>query len=218
MADQISSDIILIGGGGHAKVVIETVRAEAQFSIIGIIDNKLSIGTSLEGVPVIGSDEFLQELFRKGIQQAFIAVGSVQGSHIREEIFKRLKEIGFQFPSIIHSSARVASSVSFGEGVLVTAGSVIQPGAKIGNHAIINTSSSIDHDCIIGDFVHIAPGSVLSGGVHIGAGTHIGTGSVIIENIVIGERSFIGAGSVVIKNIPAHSKAFGNPCRVQTKL
>ena len=210
--------VVLVGGGGHAKVVLDTVRLQGAFEVVGLVDAQLPSGKIVEGVPVLGGDEILQSIFRQGVKLAFVAVGSAQGSSARELIFKKIDEIGFGFPNFVHPSSQVASSVSLGSGILVAAGSVLQSGVQIEDHAIINTYSSIDHDCRLGRFVHIAPGAVLSGGVQVGEGAHIGTGSVVIENISIGERTLIGAGSVVVKNIPSHCKAFGNPCHVQAKL
>jgi sugar O-acyltransferase (sialic acid O-acetyltransferase NeuD family) len=206
--------IVLIGGGGHCKVVIETLRASNGLEIAGIVDAERPIGEKVEGVPVIGRDSDLPKIFRDGISAAFIAVGSVGDTKVRRKIAERLT--GFSFPTVIHPSAQIASSAKVASGTLVAAGAVIQAGSKIGEHAIINTGAIVDHDCSLGHFVHIAPGAVLSGGVTVGDDTHIGTGSRVIESRKIGRGCLIGAGSVVVDDIPDDSKAFGNPCKVKS--
>ena len=208
--------VVLIGGGGHAKVVIDTIRSTSSFEIAGIIDEQLPIGSKVEEVPVIGKDQDLQKLFENGIDKAFVAIGSLGSSKNRKKLVQSLEEIGFDFPSIVHNSAYMAPSVNLGKGVFVAAGTVLQSGTVVGDHAIINTRSSIDHDCQIGSFTHIAPGCVLSGGVTVGDDSHLGTGSVAIEYRKIGQNCLIGAGSVVVNDLPDGCKAFGNPCKIQS--
>lgn len=207
--------VILIGGGGHCKVVIDVIRSTGLYDISGIVDEKLDLTSRVEGVPVIGRDSDLETLYSGKIHQAFVAIGSVGDTKIRRRVASRLRQIGFTLPILVHSSAQVAPSVELSQGVLVAAGVVIQPGTKVGENVIINSGAVVDHDCSIGEFAHIAPGAVLSGGVTVGSETHIGTGSTVIEYRTIGKRTMIGAGSVVVKDIPDNCRAFGNPCRVQ---
>lgn len=205
--------IVLVGGGGHAKVVIDAIRNSRKFNIYGIVDPNLPKDTRLLGVQVIGADEVLTELFKKGIKNAFVSMASVGDCGIRKRVYNNLKNIGFCLPTIVHPKAIVARDVKFDEGVFVAAGTVINPGTSIGKNAILNTSSSIDHDCVIGDFVHIAPGATLSGGVRIGNETHVGSGARIIQYLSIGQRCTIGAGSVVIKSINQRGTYVGSPAR-----
>lgn len=205
--------IVLIGGGGHCKVVIDAISRANCFEIIGVID-KDPKNLHISDIKVIGDDEVLKKVFQSGCIRAFIALGSVGNEIRRIKLDKILKKIGFILPSIVHPLAYIAESVKIDDGVFVAAGAVIQPGSHIGRNAIINTNSSIDHDCKIGNFVHITPGSVISGGVEIGENSHIGTGSSIIEYIKIGKNTIVGAGSNVVSDIPSNCKAYGNPCRV----
>ncbi len=209
----ISPSILLIGGGGHSKVVIDALRGQ-PCHILGIVDAQLPIGTRIDSVAVIGRDHNCETLFKKA-KNAFIAIGSITSTDVRRSIYCALHEIGFEFPTIIHPRAIVASTVVLGEGAFVGAGAVIQTGASIGSHAIINTGAVIDHDCIIGDFTHIGPGAVLSGAVSVGDDVLVGTGSVVIEGRKIGSRTLIGAGSVVVSDIPGNCTAFGSPCRIK---
>lgn len=196
-----SEKIIIVGGGGHCKVVLDALKRSKKFSVYGILDSKLPPGTLVSEVKVIGTDGLLPELAREGIRCAFIGVGSIGNCELRKRLYKNLKEAGFNLPVVIHPQATVADDVEFGEGTFVAAGAVVNPGTKIGKNAIINTSSSVDHDCVIGDFVHVAPGATLSGGVHIAEETHVGTGANIIQGITIGKRIMIKAGQTVTDHI-----------------
>jgi len=200
--------IILIGGGGHAKVVIDAVKYSDKYTIYGIVDPKLPEGESVLGVKVIGGDEKLKGLFEEGIESAFIGIGSIGDCSLRKKIYDELKRIGFRLPVIVHPKAIVADDVEIGDGTFVAAGAIINPGTKIGKNAIINTSSSIDHDCVIGDFVHIAPGVTLSGGVKVGDETHIGTGAKVTQYLTIGKKCTIGAGQTIRHDIADGQKGF----------
>ncbi|MFH1394897.1 MAG: acetyltransferase [Candidatus Omnitrophota bacterium] len=189
--------LIIIGGGGHAKVIIDAVLAGDEYDIHGIIDQKLEKGTKVLGVPVLGTESILSELFDAGIKNAFIGVGSIGNCDVRRNIYRKLKNIGFNLPVIIHPKAVVARDVEIEEGTFVAASATINPGTKIGKNVIINTSSSIDHDCCIEDFVHVAPGAILCGTVTVGGQTHIGMGANIIQSVKIGKGCFIRAGSLV---------------------
>jgi UDP-perosamine 4-acetyltransferase len=194
--------IVLIGGGGHCKVVIDTIRKAKTYEITGIVDSSLKAGSDVAGIKVLGNDDILPQLYDQGIKYAFISVGSIGDCGIRVKLYESLKKTGFELPAIAHPAAVIADDVELGEGTFIAAGVVINPGTKIGKNAIINTSSSIDHDCGIGDFVHIAPGVTLSGGVNIGSRTHIGTGASIVQYKNIGRNQFIKAGNVVSEDLP----------------
>ena len=189
--------IVLIGGGGHAKVVIDAIKKEGKFDIYGIVDPVLARGTSVMGISVLGSDDELENIFAKKVKYASIGIGSIDNSEARKRIYRNLKSIGFELPAIKHPSASIGEHVLLGEGTFVAAGAVINPSVKIGKNAIVNTRASIDHDCEIGDFVHIAPGATLSGGVRVGDETHIGTGANVVQYRTIGKECMIGAGRTI---------------------
>lgn len=210
---EIIEKIVLIGGGGHCKVIISILKEIGKFEIIGISDS-FKIGSSVLGIPVKFTDEDLPQLFKSGIKNAVIAIGSTGNPSKRIEIFKSITQIGFNLPVIISPHALISEEVEVGCGTVVMSGVIINSGTKIGRNCIINTGAIIDHDCSIGDYVHIAPGVSISGYVFIDSGSHIGTGASVIDNISIGNNSIIGAGAVVIGDIPSFCTAVGVPAKI----
>lgn len=204
--------IILLGGGGHAKVVFDALRENHDYTVVGVTDVKRPAGLP-EGVSYLGSDAVLPRYFASGVKYCFVAVGSVGDPSVRMKVFERARRIGFLFPNIVHPGAIVSRYINWGEGNYIAPGAVVNAGVRLGSHAIINTNACIDHDCVIGDFVHIAPGVSLSGGVTVGRGAHVGTGSSVVESVKIGANTIIGAGSVVTENIGQNAVAYGSPCR-----
>lgn len=202
--------IVLVGGGGHCKVIIDAIKKGKVFRIIGIVDKALPKEESVSGVPVVGNDDRLKQLHKQGVSFAFISVGSIGDSTIREKIYLNLLKIGFELPVIIHPSAVIGSDIEINQGTFVAAGAVINPGTKIGKNAIINTRSSIDHDCRIGDFTHIAPGAVVCGGVRIGSRTHVGAGANIVQYLSIGSNCMIAAGMTVCANVADKQRVLPN--------
>lgn len=205
--------LVLIGGGGHGESVIDSIRSTLEYEIIGILDQKLQAGTSVSGIPVLGTDEMLPALFHQGISYGVIGVGSLGDPRIRIQIYEALKSIGLVIPNIVDKSAVLSQGILMGEGSFIGKGAVIGPGAVLGKGCIINTGAILEHGTSIGDFVHIAPGSVLCGNVSVGDYTHIGAGTTIIQNITIGSNTMIGAGSLVLRNVSSNILAYGRPAR-----
>ena len=203
--------LLLIGGGGHCRSVLDCVLSTNHYQHIGIIDNDSS--ASALGIPVIGTDDDLLKLKNEGWTDAFISVGSIGSTVLRRKLYQMVNNMGFTVPSIIDPSAIFAKGTSFGKGVCVGKRVVVNTGSQIGTCAILNTGSIIEHDCIIGDFVHISPGATLCGQVAVGDDSHVGAGSVVRQGIQIGSETVIGAGSVVVKDIPDNMKVYGNPCK-----
>jgi UDP-perosamine 4-acetyltransferase len=216
MSNSLSRPIIVIGAGGHAKVVIHALR-DIGAEVIAAVDTDARLhGTEIAGVPVIGGDEAI-ESHPPGTVHLVNGVGSVSTPEIRRAVFVRLVAQGYEFAGLIHPSAVIASDVKPGQGSQIMAGAVVQPGTLIGANSIINTRASVDHDCRIGDHVHIAPGATLSGEVTVGEGSHIGTGASVIQGIFIGDRSVVGAGAAVIGDVPDGVTVTGVPAREITR-
>lgn len=205
--------LLLIGGGGHCKSVLDSLYQSNDFAEIGIIDKQENVGGLILDTPIIGSDDDLPSLFKQGYNEAFITVGSVGNSSNRLELTELIKSIGFKNPNVIDPSATISRYCNFDQGIYVGKRAVINAGSTIGNGAIINTSVTVEHDCEIGDFVHLASGSVLCGEVTVREQTHIGANSVVKQVVVIGSGVMIGMGSVVLQNIPSNVIAYGNPCK-----
>jgi sugar O-acyltransferase (sialic acid O-acetyltransferase NeuD family) len=185
-------DIVMIGGGGHAKVVL-TILKKLKYNIIGYTD-LVNCGTVLN-TPYIGKDEELFNLDRK--PKLALGIGQLYKGKSRELLINKFLENDFIFETIISPDSTINIAVTIGQGTVVMDGAIIQTGTRIGDYSIINTNSSIDHDCKIGSYVHIAPGVTLCGEVSISDNCMVGTGSTIINNITISKEKFIKAGSLI---------------------
>ncbi len=194
----------VIGAGGHAKVVVSTLRAIGT-EIAGVLDEDPSkIGSEVLGVEVVG---VVADHSGKG-NEAIIAIGSNQ---VRQRL---AAEFQFEWTQAIHPSAVVGTCKEIGSGAAIFAGVVVQPDTFVGRHAILNTSCSVDHDCEIGDFSHIAPGAHLAGSVRVGEGAFIGAGAVVIPGVSVGAWSIVGAGAVVIRDVDPQTAVIGNPAQL----
>jgi len=205
--------IILIGGGGHCKVVISILKKLDKFEIIGIVDNYKS-ESFISGIKIIGTDDDLKDIYKSGIRNALITIGSTKDNTKRYTLFNMAREIGYNFPVIISPEAIVDESVRIDEGTVIMPGSIINIDSSIGKNCIINTGSIIEHDCKIGNHCHIAPGVHISGGANIGELSFLGIGATIIQGIKIGKNVAIGAGAVIINDIPNNVIAVGNPAKI----
>ncbi|MBU2494644.1 MAG: acetyltransferase [Bacteroidetes bacterium] len=201
--------IVVIGGGGHAKVIISILKKLNQYDIVGYTDPE-NKGEIL-GVSYLGNDDKLNSIFKDGVNNAVIGLGQIKSAGPRRKIADNCKNISFNLPAIVSLNAIINEDVSIGNGTVVMDGVTINSGSSIGECSIVNTNASIDHDCAIGDFTHIAPGVTLSGEVNIGNDVLIGTGSNIIQQINIPANTIISAGSTVLKSITKKGIYRGNP-------
>ncbi len=208
--------ILLIGGGGHCRSILDSLLISGDYNEIGVIDNDKSI--SVLGIPVIGTDNDLHNLREKGWTDAFISVGSVGFTELRQKLYQIVKNLNYNIPNIIDPTATIANNVVLSEGIFIGKKAIVNTGGKIGVCAIVNTGAIVEHDCEIGDFAHISPGTILCGQVGVDKNTHVGAGTVVRQGIKIGKNTLIGAGSVVVKDIPDYVKAYGNPCKVVESL
>ena len=192
----------LYGASGHAKVIIDILRAN-QIEINGLVDDNPNV-QELLGIPVLHQSN--------GLSLFIISIGNNQ---IRKKIAEQLKT---SFGKAIHPSAIISPNSMIDEGTVVMQGAIVQSCATIGKHCIINTGASVDHECVIEDYVHISPHATLCGNVHVGEGSWVAAGSVVLPGVKIGKWSVIGAGSVVAKDIPDGVLAVGNRCKVLKKI
>lgn len=203
-------DVIIIGAGGHAKVIADIIT-KSNDNLIGFLDDNLSLqGNQIYlDKKVIGTTKDIDKY-----KEYYFVIG-IGNNSTRENI---ATNHDLKWYTAIHPSAIIANEVSIEEGSVIMAGAIINTGTKIGKHCIINTKSSIDHDNIIEDYVHISPGATLAGTVHIKEKTWVCAGTTIINNIKIAKNNIIGAGSVVIKDISEENGTYiGVPAKVLMK-
>jgi UDP-perosamine 4-acetyltransferase len=209
----MSLPVIVIGGGGHAKVLINTLL-DLSVIILGFTDcDAANIDLTILGIRALGNDDVILKYPSNSIQLVN-GLGSVNSTQKRKKIFEFFKKQDYNFASVVHPASIISRDVVLSEGAQVLAGTIIQPGCRIGRNTIINTKVSVDHDCLIGDHVHLAPGTTLSGMVSVGSDAHIGTGTTVIQGINIGQNSLIGAGALLLKDVPAGTTAIGVPAKV----
>jgi sugar O-acyltransferase (sialic acid O-acetyltransferase NeuD family) len=201
--------VLVIGAGGHGKVVVSTLLAAGRI-VDAIVDDDESLQDSvILGVRVVGGSDCIPKY---ADLDAIIAIGSNMIRRLEAE------KLNLNWTTAVHPSATVHPSVTLGLGTVVFAGAVVQPGSRIGEHTIINTAASVDHDCVIGDFVHIAPGVHLGGAVRIENGVFAGIGADVLPNRTVGQWAVLGAGSVAIRNVEPHTVAVGVPARRSPRL
>lgn len=201
--------IILIGGGGHCKSVLDSLCMAGIYSDIVITDYNKPAGTKVLGCEVVGTDDKLPLLFEKGFRQAFIAVGSIKNTVIRRKAYERAKKIGFTFPAIIDPTAVIATSARIGNGVFIGKNAVVNADAVIDDMAIINSGAIIEHDCRVGEFSHVAVGATVCGGAEIGNDVFVGANAVITQGVKIGMNSVAGAGSTILHDVQENGSVFG---------
>ncbi|MFC2065247.1 NeuD/PglB/VioB family sugar acetyltransferase [Chloroflexota bacterium] len=199
------NSIVIYGGGGHAKTVIELIKSTGKYEIIGIIDDNIPVGKKVLGVPILGTRLILNDLRKAGVKKAANSVGGVLDINIRTKITKILKEEKFSLPNLLHSTAMIEKSVNLGSGLQVFAGAYIGSDVVLGNFSMVNTNAVVSHDCSIGAHSHISPGCLLAGEVQIGNSCLIGMGVTTAIGIRIGNRSRIGNGAIIYADVPENS-------------
>lgn len=199
--------LVLVGAGGHGKVVLATVLAQGlpsdRIVIVDARANEASL--SLLGLPVIGGAPEAEA--GDGFH---IAIGSAA---VRARLFAQLASSGFRPRTIVHAAASVAAQAGLADGAFVAARAVVGPDARVGAGAIVNHGAIVDHDCVVGDFAHIAPTATLGGEVRVGPRSLVGAGAVILPGVRVGADVTIGAGSVVLHDVDDGSKLVGVPAR-----
>lgn len=197
-------NIAIIGGGGHAKIVIDIINEIGEYNIIGIFDDYKT--ERIFDYLILGRICDIKKV--KDVDCYVIGIGN---DTFRKKIYEGFHDLNWE--TLIHPRSIVSKMTTIGDGTVVCAGAIIQPDVHIGIQCIVNTNSSIDHECLIGNFCSISPGSVICGQVKIGDNCFIGANSTIIQCLNIGNNCIIGAGTVIIKNIENNKKVVGNPSR-----
>ena len=195
------NDLLLYGGGGFTEIAIDILKITHAYRIVGIVDMKFPELKEVMGVPVIGGDEQLQELYEAGYHKIFNGVGANGSQYWRKPPYEKIKKFGFEFPNIVHPRAILEPSVSLGEGSIICAGAIIGANARIGNNCVINAGSIISHDCIISDNCHICSGAVLAGIVNVGENTLVGQNVTVYSRVNIGSNVVVENGCNIFKNV-----------------
>lgn len=209
-----SKPLILIGGGGHCKSVID-VAESAGYTILGILDRPEEVGKKVLDYKVIGTDDDMV----KYVDQAefIVTVGQIKSPDLRIKLHKMVEQVGGKLATIVASSAHVSKYAQLGAGTVVMHQTVVNADAKIGKGCIINTFSNIEHDVVIGDYCHISTGAMVNGECKVGERCFIGSQSVLANCISVGEEIIIGVGSVVRKSISEKGIYAGNPAVLKVK-
>ena len=189
-------DIVLIGGGGHCKAVIDVIEQEGRFNIIGIIDKPELLGKNVLGYPIIGNDSELNNLVKR-CKNVLITIGQIRSPLPRINLFDTVLKLGFTLPSIVSPRAYISQHAYIGIGSIIMHDAVVNAGAIIGDNCIINTKSIVEHGSNIGNHCHISTNAVINGDVVVGSGSFIGSGAISKESIKIDDNYFAKAGSVI---------------------
>jgi sugar O-acyltransferase (sialic acid O-acetyltransferase NeuD family) len=193
--------IIIYGGGGHGKALIDLIRMLHSYPIAGIVDDGILVGSGILGAKVLGGSAILEQLITAGVHLAANAVGGIGNIVSRINVFERLTSAGFSCPTLVHPTAFVEPSATLSEGVQVMPHAYIGSDARVGFGAIINTGAIVSHDCIIGDYANLSPGAILAGEVSIGEAALVGMGVTVNLQVKIGSRARIGNGATVKQNV-----------------
>ena len=204
--------LVIVGAGGHGKVVLDIVRAAGRHEPVGFVDADTRLtGTTVGGLPVLGPTNVLAKLRQQRVRHAIIAIGDNRTRHRYAEL---LEAEGFELATLVHPTAFVSPTAKLGKNVVVGPNASVITEARIGDGTIVNTGAIVEHECEVGGAVHVAPAACLAGRVRVGAFSFIGIGARVIPCMSIGEGATVGAGAVVIADVPPNATVVGVPARV----
>jgi sugar O-acyltransferase (sialic acid O-acetyltransferase NeuD family) len=193
---------LIIGAGGHARVVIDCIRAAGTLTIFGLLDvDAKRWGTTLDGCPILGGDDFIERLRIQPNMGFILGLGGVRDNRPRLALWERACTAGLTPVSVVHPSAICSPASRLDEGSLVGPGAIINAGAEVGRNVIVNSGAIVEHDCVVGDHVHLATGARLCGTVRVGRLAHIGAGATIRQMLTLGDAAVVAAGAVVVDDV-----------------
>jgi sugar O-acyltransferase (sialic acid O-acetyltransferase NeuD family) len=205
---------VILGAGGHARVLIDCLRFSFDVTMMGILDPVSSLhGKAVHGIPVLGDDDLLGEMLRRGVSHFVIGVGGVGDNHPRKRMFETAVKFGLLPLTVKHPASIISSTVMYGQGCQFLPGCIVNTDAVLGLNVLVNSGAIIEHDCVISDHAHIATGAKLAGAVRVAHGAHIGAGATIRQSVEIGEFAIVGAGAVVVANVLPNTTVVGVPAK-----
>jgi UDP-perosamine 4-acetyltransferase len=207
--------VVLVGSGGHAKVVLDILEAMENWDIVGVTIEKPDSAITFCGYPILGDDRVLSDLLDEGVTTAAIGVGGFTNNLLRKNIFNNLISLGFKVATLIHPSVMIARDVLIGEGSVFFGGVVINPGVRVGRNVVVATGSTVDHETQIEDDVLISAGVTVGAMVKIEKGALLAIGSTVVSGRNIGKNSLVAAGAVVVEDVAQETIVVGVPARIQ---
>ncbi len=202
MQGQGKRPCLILGGGGHAQVVIESLQASGVATPYAVLDLDPSLwGKELLGVPILGGDDLLPDLVGRGITCFVVGLGGIGDNRPRCRLFELGIASGLTPITVCHPSVVQSPSAKIGAGSALFPNAVVNAGVVLGVNVIVNTGAIVEHDCVLGDHVHVATGARLASTVSVGAYAHIGAGATVRQCISVGEGAIVGAGAVVVKDV-----------------
>lgn len=207
-----NNDIVLVGGGGHCKAVIDVIEQEGKYRIVGIVDVKEKVGNQILGYEIFAVDDDLERLARK-YKYFLVTVGQIGTAEARTRIYERLGRLGISLPVIASPTSIIAKSAKIGAGTVIMHHSLVSVDTKIGANCIINNHALIEHDARVGDHTHISTRVTVNGGCKIGNACFIGSGATIFQGVRVADEVVVGAGSLVTKDLTAKGVYFGVPAK-----
>jgi sugar O-acyltransferase (sialic acid O-acetyltransferase NeuD family) len=203
---------VILGAGGHARVVLETLDSAGRKAAALIDPDRALWGAAVEGVRVAGGDDKLAD-YPPARYSAAIGVGAARDTRRRRKVHEAAADAGYELPSVVAASAVVARSARLGAGAQVLTRAVVHPGTSIGAGAVVNTGAIVEHDCSVGDHAFVGPAATLCGGVRLGAGAFVGAGAIVLPGLKIGAGALVAAGAVVRADVPDGGRELGRGAR-----
>ncbi len=199
-----STALLIYGGGGHGKSLLELVRAVGIYRVVGFVDDGVLAGETIMGVPVLGGSDVLPDLYAQGVRLAVNAVGGIGVVSVRVKVFRRIAEAGIACPAVVHPTAFMEASAILSPGAQVFPHAYVGSDVTVGFGSIVNTGAIVSHDCQLESYVNISPGAILAGEVKIGDGALIGMGVTVNLGVSIGAGARVGNGATIKSNIPSN--------------
>ncbi len=206
--------LVLVGAGGHAKVLADLIEAGGRWRVYGAVDAAPRGAAALgSGLRIVGEDAVLPDLLRRGVRHAAVGVGASPDTAARARLRRRLLDLGFRLPALVHPRAFISPGALVEDGAQVMALAGVNPGARVGPGAVVNTGAVVEHDCALGDDCFIGPAAALGGDVAVGERAFIGLGAVVNPGLTVGARAIVGAGAVVVSDVREARTVYGVPAR-----